>query len=135
MLSNFPKTTSEHWRRTPGTQKGSPFSSKGGRAKYKTQKYRQELGMETHPEEGVVKEEQLFPNSRKTSHWWVCGEFWNLKGQHNPEEKKNNKTNKQTKKPTDYTSNCNSQRRCSPDAHICYQWQELYREAWVACLG
>ena len=97
MLSNFPKTTSEHWRRTQGTQKGSPFSSKGGRAKYKTQKYRQELGMETHPEEGVVKEEQLFPNSRKTSHWWVCGEFWNLKGQHNPEEKKNNKT-KQTNK-------------------------------------
>ena len=30
MLSNFHKTTSEHWRRTPGTQKGSPFSSKGG---------------------------------------------------------------------------------------------------------
>ena len=30
MLSNLHKTTSECWRRTPGTQKGSPFSSKGG---------------------------------------------------------------------------------------------------------
>ena len=30
MLNNFHKTTSEHWRRTPGTQKGSPFSLKGG---------------------------------------------------------------------------------------------------------
>ena len=31
MLSNFHKTTSERWQRSPGTQKGSPFSSKGGR--------------------------------------------------------------------------------------------------------
>ena len=30
MLNNFHKTTSEHWRRTPGTQKGIPFSLKGG---------------------------------------------------------------------------------------------------------
>ena len=35
VLSNFPKTTSEHWRRTPGTQKGSPFSSKWGRQNIK----------------------------------------------------------------------------------------------------
>ena len=39
---------------------------------------------EMHPGEGVVKEEK-FPNSRKPSHWWVCGEFWNLRGQHNRE--------------------------------------------------
>ena len=38
--------------------------------------------METHPREGVVKEEKL-PNNRKPSHWQVCGEFWNLRGQHN----------------------------------------------------
>jgi len=38
MLSNFHKITSEHWQRTPGIQKGSPFSSKGGRKKYKRQK-------------------------------------------------------------------------------------------------
>ena len=41
MLSNFHKTTSEHWQRIPGTQKGSPFSSKGSRTKYKRQKERQ----------------------------------------------------------------------------------------------
>ena len=34
---------------------------------------------------------EKFPNTRKPSHNRVCGEFWNLKGQHNPEEKKNNK--------------------------------------------
>ena len=30
-LRKFHKTTSERWQRTPGTQKGSPFSSKGER--------------------------------------------------------------------------------------------------------
>ena len=43
--------------------------------------------METHPREGVTKEEK-FPNSRKPSHRHVCGEFWNLRGQHNQEKKK-----------------------------------------------
>ena len=38
--------------------------------------------METHPGEGVLKEEK-FPHSRKPSHWWVCVEFWNLRRQHN----------------------------------------------------
>ena len=43
--------------------------------------------MEARPGEGVVKEEK-FPNIRKASHWWVCGESWNLTGQHNREGKK-----------------------------------------------
>ena len=30
---------------------------------------------------------EKFPNSRKPSHRHVCGEFWNLRGQHNQEEK------------------------------------------------
>jgi len=30
--------------------------------------------METHPREGVVKEER-FRNTRKPSHWWVCEGF------------------------------------------------------------
>ena len=34
--------------------------------------------METHPREGVMKEE-MFPNTRKPFHQWVCGEFWNLR--------------------------------------------------------
>ena len=68
-LSKFHKTISECWQRTPGTQKCSPFSSKGGRTKYKRQDKREtkELGMETCPGEGVMKEEK-FPNSRKLSH-------------------------------------------------------------------
>ena len=44
--------------------------------------------METRPGEGVIKEEK-FPNTRKPSHLWVCEEFWNLRGQHNREEKIN----------------------------------------------
>ena len=43
--------------------------------------------METHSREGVVKEEK-FPNTRKASHQGVCGEFWNLRGEHNWEGKK-----------------------------------------------
>ena len=43
--------------------------------------------MENYSGEGVVKEK--FPNSRKPSHIRkLCGEFWNLRGQHNQEEKK-----------------------------------------------
>ena len=34
--------------------------------------------------------EEKFPNTRKPSHLWVCGEFWNLRGQHNREEKNQN---------------------------------------------
>ena len=34
--------------------------------------------------------EEKFPNTRKPSHWRVCGEFWNLRGQHNQEGKKKN---------------------------------------------
>ena len=40
-----------------------------------------------------MKEEKL-PHSRKPSHRWVCGEFWNLRGQHNWEEKKQNPQNR-----------------------------------------
>ena len=47
--------------------------------------------METHPAEEVMKEEK-FPNTRKPSHRQVCGEFWNLRGQHNREGKKNKQT-------------------------------------------
>ena len=39
--------------------------------------------MEIRPGEGVVKK---FPNTMKPSHQQVCGEFWNLRGQHNREE-------------------------------------------------
>ena len=71
-----------------------------------------ELGMETLSGEGVMKEEK-FPNTRKLSHRRVCGEFWNLRGQHNLEEKKF--------KNKDYTPHCNSHWRSSLDAHVCQQ--------------
>ena len=41
--------------------------------------------------------EEKFPNWRKTSHWRVCGEFWNLKWQHNREKRKKKK--KKERKP------------------------------------
>ena len=43
MSSNFHKTNSESWQRTPGTQKGSLISLKGGRTKYKRWKQRQKI--------------------------------------------------------------------------------------------
>ena len=68
--------------------------------------------MENYSREGVVKEK--FPNSRKPSHIRkLCGEFWNLRGQHNQEEKKKN--------PTEYVPNHNSQWRSSPDTRVHHQ--------------
>ena len=67
--------------------------------------------------ERVVKEEK-FPNTRKPSHRWVCGEFWNLRGQHNQEDLK--QTNKKT--PTEYVPNHNSQQKSRPDTPACQQW-------------
>ena len=67
--------------------------------------------METCPRQGVVKEEK-FPNTRKPSYRQVCGEFWNLRGQHNQEGKKT---------PTDYVPNHNSQQRSSPDTRVHHQ--------------
>jgi len=46
-----------------------------------------ELGMETHPGEGVVKEEK-FPHNRKPLHRQVWGGYWNLRGQQNRKKKK-----------------------------------------------
>ena len=79
--------------------------------------------METHPSEGVVKEEK-FPNTRKPSHQRVCGEFWNLRGQHNQEGKKT---------PTDYAPNCNSQWGSSPDAFV-HQQQAGAEQGGVGCM-
>ena len=43
--------------------------------------------METHPGESVVNEEK-FPNSRKSSHRWVCGDFGISEGNITGREKK-----------------------------------------------
>ena len=81
--------------------------------------------METHPGEGVVKEEK-FPNTMKPSHQQVCGEFWNLREQHNQEGKKKN---------TDYVPNCNSQWEVAQTLASASSKQGLNREARAACLG
>ena len=65
-----------------------PLWKEVGHTHKKTKRETKELGMETCPGEGNLKEK--FPNIRKPSHWQVCGEFWNLRGQHNQEEKRKN---------------------------------------------
>ena len=40
--------------------------------------------------------EEKFPNTRKPSHQQVCGEFWNLRGQHNSEENTHTHTHTHT---------------------------------------
>ena len=47
--------------------------------------------------------EEKFPNTRKPSHWRVCGKFWNLRGQHNWEGKQTNKQTNNNKKKTQIT--------------------------------
>ena len=59
---------------------------------------------------------EMFPNSRKPSHWWVCGEFWNLRGQHNWEGK--------TKQNAECMPNLNFQCRSSPDVCTYHQQAE-----------
>ena len=71
--------------------------------------------------------EEKFPHTRKPSHRWVCGEFWNLRGQHNREKNNNNKN------PRDYMPNHNSQRRSSLDTHICQQRAGAEQEG-VGCM-
>ena len=58
--------------------------------------------------------EEKFTHSRKPCHRRVCGEFGNLRGQHNREKNRN-------KKHTDYVPNCNCQQRSSPDAEVRHQ--------------
>ena len=82
--------------------------------------------METCSGEGVVKEN--FPNSRKSSHWQVCGEFWNLRGQHNRQEKKKKKNTQNT-----HLTATPSREVAQMLASTTSKW-ELNREAWAALL-
>ena len=67
------------------TQKGSPLSSKEVGQNIKEKK-RDKRGRDRDPSrEEVLKEK--FSNTRKHSRRWVCGKSWNLRGQHNLEEK------------------------------------------------
>ena len=85
--------------------------------------------METHPGKGVIKEEK-FANTRKPSHWRVCGEFWNLRGQHSREEKTKTKTkNPQITRLTSTPSGEVAQKFTSITSK-----RGLNREVWAALL-
>ena len=72
--------------------------------------------------------EKKFPNTRKPSHRRVCGEFRNLRGQHNWEEKIN-KSNPQITHPITTPSGEVDQTLASATS----KWG-LDREAWAALL-
>ena len=127
MLSNFHKTTSECWQRTPGTQKGSPFSSKGGRTKYKGQKGRQELGTETRP--GEVAWRRNFQTVRNSLTGGSVGSFGISEGNITGREKQKKKKN------TDYASNHISQQRSSPDACLPPASKGWTGRCGLHCLG
>ena len=80
--------------------------------------------METHPGEGVMKEK--FPNTRKPSHWWVCGEFWKPEGNIIWRKKKNTQITCLTTTPSGEIA--------QTLASASSEWG-LNREAWAACLG
>ena len=88
MLSNVHKTTFESWQRTPGTIKAAHFFKKKIGQNIKEKKRDKSVRDGHPPGEGFM--EQKFPSTGKPSHWWVCGEFWNLREQHNWEGKKKN---------------------------------------------
>ena len=70
------------------------------------------------------------PNTRKPSHWWVYGEFWNLRGQHN-RHGKHTHTHTHTHTPTDYAPKSNFQQISSPDT---YQQVGAEQGVWAALL-
>ena len=72
--------------------------------------------------------EEKFPNTRKSSHPQVCGEFWNLRVQHNWEGKK--KPNPRNMRLTAAPSGEVAQMLASTTSE-----QGLDRERWVECLG
>ena len=82
--------------------------------------------METHPGEGVMKEEK-FPNSRKPFHWWVFGNFGISEGNITGRKKKRNPQNTRL---TTTPSGEVAQMLTSTTS----EWA-LDREAWAACLG
>ena len=71
---------------------------------------------------------EKFPNTRKPSHQRFCGVFWNLRGQHNQEEKIN-KYNPQITCLTATPSGEAAQMFVSAISK-----QGLNREAWAALL-
>ena len=72
---------------------------------------------------------EKFPNSRKPSHEWVCGEFWNLRGQSNWEEEK------KKKKPQNMHLTLTSSGEVAQTLTSATSRWGQDRETQVACLG
>ena len=68
---------------------------------------------------------EKFPNSKKLSHGQVCGEFWNLRGQHNREKKKK-------KNPQNTHLTTTARREVAQTLASATSKQGLDREAWAA---
>ena len=73
--------------------------------------------------------EEKFPNSRTPSHRWVCGEFRNLRGQHNLEE------NKKQKPPQNMCLTTTASREAAQMLMSMASECRLDRESRAACLG
>ena len=114
MLRNFHKTTSGHWQRISGTQKGSPFSPKGGRTKYKRKIRDKREGQRP----GLRRElwrRRSFQTSGNPLTGGSVGNFGISEGNITGREKKQKQANKQK---TECAPNHNSQRRSSPDVFV-----------------
>ena len=84
-LRKFHKTTSECWQRTSGTQKGS-YCLRKEIGQNINDKKRDKICRDGDPSwEGSLKRE--VSKHQETLSPRVCGESWNLRGQHNREEK------------------------------------------------
>ena len=84
-LSKFHKTTSECWQRTSGPQKAAHCLREEVGQNTKDKK-RDKRGRDGDPsQEGSLKRE--VSKHQETLLTRVCGESWNLRGQHNQEEK------------------------------------------------
>ena len=84
--------------------------------------------MGTHPREGVVKEEK-FPNTRKLSHQWVCGEFWVSEGNITRRKKKQQQT------PQNMGLTTTPSGEVAQTLTYTTSERGLDRESQVACLG
>ena len=113
MPSNFHKT-SERWWRTPGTQKGSPFSSKGGRTKYK--RHRDKRVRDGDLSQGGSREGgQVSKHQEALSLVGLWGSFGISQGNITMRGKK------KKKQRTEYVSNLNCQRSSRPEACVSHQ--------------
>ena len=72
---------------------------------------------------------EKFPNTRKPFHQQICGEFWNLRGQHNQKKKKERKKTQNSPLTTSPSREIAQTLVCASSK------QGLNSEVQVACLG